>query len=198
MGHSRAEKAKTHKRIVSIASKKFREEGLAGVGIAELMKQAGLTVGGFYKHFDSRDDLVAEAVSSSFGGWKRRVDAAKSGGPSVSLAKLIDDYLNEEHRDNPGTGCAFSALAPEIARSDKRTRSLTSEQVRNDVQLIATLLPGKDKRTARSRAILIVGALVGAMSLARAVSDEALSREILETVGKLLKNFASKRAEAKE
>ena len=192
MGHSRAEKAKTHKRIVSIASKKFREEGLAGVGIAELMKEAGLTVGGFYKHFDSRDDLVAEAVSSAFGGWKRHVDAAKSGGPSISLAKLIDDYLNEAHRDNPGSGCAFSALAPEIARSDKRTRSLTSEQVRNDIQLIATLLPGRDKRTARSRAVLIFSALVGAMSLARAVSDEALSHEILETVGEHLKRFASK------
>jgi TetR/AcrR family transcriptional repressor of nem operon len=191
MGHSRAQKAKTHKRIVSIASKKFREEGLAGVGIAELMKEAGLTVGGFYKHFDSRDDLVAEAVSSAFGGWKRRVDAAASGGTSVSLAKLIDSYLNETHRDNPGTGCAFSALAPEIARSDKRTRAVTSEQVRNDIQLIATLLPGEDKRTARSQAILTFSALVGAMSLARAVSDEALSREILETVGEHLKRFAS-------
>jgi TetR/AcrR family transcriptional repressor of nem operon len=190
MGHSRAEKAKTHKRIVSIASKKFREEGLAGVGIAELMKEAGLTVGGFYKHFDSRDDLVAEAVSSAFGGWKRRVDVAAFGGTSVSLAKLIDDYLNEAHRDNPGTGCAFSALAPEIARSGKRIRAVTSEQVRNDIQLIATLLPGEDKRTARSQAILTFSALVGAMSLARAVSDEALSREILNTVAELLKNSA--------
>ncbi len=197
MGHSRAQKAKTHKRIVSIASKKFREEGLAGVGIAELMKEAGLTVGGFYKHFDSRDDLVAEAVSSAFGGWKRRVDAAASGGTSVSLAKLIDSYLNETHRDNPGTGCAFSALAPEIARSDKRTRAVTSEQVRNDVQLIAALHPAKDKRTSRSRAILTFSALVGAMSLARAVSDEALSREILNTVADLLKDSAQERQQGK-
>ena len=197
MGHSRAEKARTHKHIVSIASKKFREEGLAGVGIAELMKEAGLTVGGFYRHFDSRNDLIAEAVNSAFGGWQRRVDAAKSGGPSVSFAKLIDDYLNEAHRDNPGSGCALSALAPEIARSDKRTRSLTAEQVRNDIRLIATLLSGRDKRTARSRAILTLSALVGAMSLARAVSDKALSREILETVGELLKNSASKHPEAK-
>ncbi len=188
MGHSRAQKAKTHKRIVSIASKKFREEGLAGVGIAELMKEAGLTVGGFYKHFDSRDDLVAEAVSSAFGGWKRRVDAANS--PPVSYEKLIDEYLNEAHRDNPGTGCAFSVLAPEIARSDKRTRALTSEQVRNDIELIAALCPAKDKRTARSTAILTFSALVGAMALARAVSDEALSREILNTVAELLKNSA--------
>ena len=188
MGHSKAQKTRTHKRIVSIASKRIREKGLAGLGIAELMKEAGLTVGGFYKHFDSRDDLVAEAVSSAFGGWNRRVDAAKAGGPSVSLAKLIDDYLDEAHRDNPGTGCAFSALAPEIARSDKQTRALTSEQVRNDIQLIAGLLPGKDKSRARSRAILTFSALVGAMSLARAVSDEGLSREIPETVGQFLKN----------
>jgi TetR/AcrR family transcriptional regulator, transcriptional repressor for nem operon len=197
MGYSRVQKARTHERIVKLASKRFREEGLAGIGIAELMKEAGLTVGGFYKHFDSRDHLVAEAVNSAFGGWKRRVEAAKSGGPPVSYEKLIDEYLNEAHRDNPGTGCAFSALAPEIARSDKRTRALTSEQVRNDIQLIATLLPGRDKRRARSRAVLIFSALVGAMSLARAVSDEALSREILETTGELLKNSASKHPEAR-
>jgi TetR/AcrR family transcriptional repressor of nem operon len=192
MGHSKAERAETHKRIVKIASKRFREEGLAGIGIADLMKEAGLTVGGFYKHFDSREDLVAEAVSSAFGGWKRRIDAAAApGGPPVSYAKLIDDYLNEAHRDNPGAGCAFSALAEEIARSDKRIRALASEQVRNDLQLIAGLLPGKDKRAARSKAILTFSALVGAMSLARAVSDEALSLEILKTVAEVLKNSAS-------
>ncbi len=191
MGYSKAQKARTHQRIVAIASKRFREKGLAGFGIAELMKEAGLTVGGFYKHFDSRDDLVGEAVNSAFGGWKHRVDAAQSGGPPVSYEKLIDDYLNEAHRDNPGTGCAFSALAPEIARSDKRTRSLTSEQVRNDIQLIAALTPAKNKRTARSRAILTFSALVGAMALARAVSDKALSREILKTVAQLLKNPTS-------
>ncbi|MDQ1387281.1 MAG: TetR/AcrR family transcriptional regulator, transcriptional repressor for nem operon [Acidobacteriaceae bacterium] len=191
-GYSKAQKAKTHERIVKLASKRFREEGLAGIGIAELMKEAGLTVGGFYKHFDSRDHLVCEAVDSAFGGWKRRVEAAKSSASPVSYEKLIDEYLNEAHRDNPGTGCAFSALAPEIARSDTRTRAVTSEQVRNDIQLIATLLPSEDKRTARSQAILTFSALVGAMSLARAVSDEALSREILKTVGEHLKRFASK------
>ena len=190
MGYSKAQKARTHKRIVAIASKRFREKGLAGFGIAELMKEAGLTVGGFYKHFDSRDELVAEAVSSAFGDWQRRVDAAASGGPSASFAELIDSYLSEAHRNNPGTGCAFSALAPEIARSDKQTRALTSGQLRNDLELIAGLLPSKDKRAARSKAILTFSALVGAMSLARAVSDESLSREILKTVAELLRNSA--------
>ncbi len=110
MGYSKAQKAKTHERIVKLASKRFREEGLAGIGIAELMKEAGLTVGGFYKHFDSRDHLVAEAVNSAFAGWRRRVDGATTSGPPVSYEKLIDDYLSEAHRDNPGSGCAFSAL----------------------------------------------------------------------------------------
>jgi TetR/AcrR family transcriptional regulator, transcriptional repressor for nem operon len=197
MGYSKAQKARTHKRIIAIASKRFREKGLAGFGIAELMKEAGLTVGGFYKHFDSRDELVAEAVSSAFGGWQRRVDSAASGGPAVSYAELIDSYLSEAHRKDPGTGCAFSALAPEIARSDKRTRALTSEQVRNDLELIVGLLPGEDKRAARSRAILTFSALVGAMSLARAVSDESISREILKTVAELLKDSASEHQESK-
>jgi TetR/AcrR family transcriptional repressor of nem operon len=193
MGYSKTQKARTHKRIVAIASKRLREKGLQGLGIAELMKEAGLTVGGFYKHFDSRDELITEAVSSAFGDWQRRVDAAASGGPPVSYARLIDDYLSDVHRKNPGVGCAFSALAPEIARSDKRTRALTSEQVRNDLDLIVGLLPGKDKHAARSRAILTFSALVGAMSLARAVSDESLSRDILKTVAELLKNSASER-----
>src|SRR6266403_6115019 len=181
MGYSKAQKAKTHERIVKLASKRFREEGLVGIGIAQLMKEAGLTVGGFYKHFDSRDDLVAEAVKSAFGGWKRRVESAKSGGPPLSYEKLIDDYLNEAHRDNPGTGCVFSALAPEIARTGKRIRSLATEQIRNDIDLLAGPLGGSDgkgKAAARSKAILVFSALVGAMVLARAVSNDPLSREI--------------------
>jgi TetR/AcrR family transcriptional repressor of nem operon len=190
MGYSKAQKEKTHKRIVAIASKRFREKGLAGFGIADLMKEAGLTVGGFYKHFGSRDELVAEAVSAGFGTWQRQRDAAESGGRPLTFAKLIDDYLSDAHRKNPGAGCAFSALAPEIARSDKRTRALTTEQVRSDLALLAGLLPGKDKRAARSRAILTFSALVGAMALARAVSDEALSHEIMTTVAELLKNPA--------
>ena len=98
--------------------------------------------------------------------------------------------MSDVHRKNPGAGCVFSALAPEIARSDKRTRALTSDQVKADLELIVGLLPGKEKRAARSRAILTFSALVGAMSLARAVSDEALSREILKTVADILKHPA--------
>jgi TetR/AcrR family transcriptional regulator, transcriptional repressor for nem operon len=194
MGHSKAEKAKTHKRIVAIASKRFREEGLAGVGIAELMREAGLTVGGFYKHFKSRDTLVAEAVGSALGMWKRQVDAAASGGPPVTYESLVDDYLSEAHRNQPGTGCPVGALAGDIARSDKRTRALVTRQIRDNIELVATLIRDtneKDKGTARSHAVLTYCALVGAIGVARAVLDEQLSHEILQTVAQLLKNPAS-------
>jgi TetR/AcrR family transcriptional repressor of nem operon len=194
MRHSKAEKAKTHERIVAIASKRFREEGLSGVGIADLMKEAGLTVGGFYKHFNSRDDLVAEAVGSALGGWKRQVDAATSGGRPVTYKALVDDYLSEAHRNDPGAGCPVSALAGDIARSDKRTRAVVTRDIRDNIELIATLIRStneKDKGAARSQAILTYCALVGAIGVARAVSDRQLSREILKTVARLLKNPAS-------
>jgi TetR/AcrR family transcriptional repressor of nem operon len=122
MRHCKAEKAKTHERIVAIASKRSREEGLAGIGIADLMKVAGLTVGGFYKHFKSRDALVAEAVGRALELWKRQVDAAASGGPPVTYESLVDEYLSEAHRHHPGTGCPVSVSAGDLARSDKRTR----------------------------------------------------------------------------
>jgi TetR/AcrR family transcriptional repressor of nem operon len=194
MRNSKVEKAKTHKRIVAIAAKRFREEGIAGIGIADLMKEAGLTVGGFYKHFKSRDDLVAEAIGSALEVWKCQVNGAASGGPPVTYESLVDDYLSEAHRDHPGTGCAVSALAGDIARSDKRTRAVVTRQIRDNLELVATLIQGgkqKDKGSARSQAVLAYCALVGAMAVARAVSHEQLSREILKTVARLLKDPVS-------
>lgn len=194
MRHSKAEKAKTHKRIVAIASKRFREEGLAGIGIADLMKEAGLTVGGFYKHFPSRDALVAEAVGCALELWKRQVDAATAGGPPVTYESLVDEYLSEAHRDHPGAGCPVGALAGDLARSDKRTRAVVSRKIRDNLELLATLIRKAnktDESSARSQAILTYCALVGAIGMARAVSDEELSREILKTAAQRLKNLAS-------
>ena len=194
MRHSKAEKAKTHKRIVAIAAKRFSEAGLAGIGIADLMKEAGLTVGGFYKHFKSRDALVAEAVGSALGMWKDQVDAAASGGPPVTYESLVNDYLSETHRNHPGTGCPVGALTGDIARSDKRTRAVVTRQIRDNIELLATLIRdtnGKAKGTPRSQAVLAYCALIGAIGVSRAVSDQQLSREILKTVAQLLKNPTS-------
>ncbi len=194
MRHSKAEKAKTHKRIVAIASRRFREEGLAGIGIADLMKEAGLTVGGFYKHFNSRDALVAEAVGGALELWRRQVDAATSGGPPVTYESLVDEYLSEAHLNHPGMGCPIGALAGDLARSDKRTRALVSRKIRDNIELLATLIRNRNETnegSARSQAVLTYCALVGAIGMARAVSDEELSREILKTAAQRLKNAAS-------
>jgi TetR/AcrR family transcriptional regulator, transcriptional repressor for nem operon len=191
MGHSRAEKARTHERIVALASKKFREKGLEGIGIAELMRQAGLTVGGFYKHFGSRDDLVGQALGSAVGPWKSLADTAASGGPPLMYDSLVDAYLSETHRNHPGTGCPVGALAGDVARSNKRTRAVLTKQVSQYIAWLADLIPdasGEDRGTARSRTVMSVCALVGAITVSRAVSDERLSREILKTVAQLVKN----------
>jgi TetR/AcrR family transcriptional repressor of nem operon len=194
MGHSRAEKTRTHERIVTLASKRFREKGLTGVGIAELMDEAGLTVGGFYKHFASRDDLVAEAMRSASGDWKRKLNAAASGGAPITFEFLVDDYLSEAHRDDPGAGCPVSALSADVARSDKLTRALVTAGAKENIELLASTIreAGEENKPARSRAMMTYCALVGAIALARAVSDEQLSREILKTVARLLKSPAPK------
>jgi len=124
MRHSKAEKAKTHERIVAIASRRFREEGLAGIGIADL-KEAGLTVGGFYKHFNSRDASVAEAVGCALEVWKRQVDATASGGPPVTDESLVDEYLDEVHRNHPGMGCP-RVLPPSACMPRVRPQSALS------------------------------------------------------------------------
>ena len=194
MGHSQHQKIKTHERIVRTAAKRFREKGIDGVAIADLMKEVGLTVGGFYKHFDSRDDLVVEAFRAAAGPWEKQLAAAESGGPPLTYQGLVDSYLTETHRDHPGNGCPISALAGDIARGGKQIRADLTEQINSEIELLTNLLPQAGS-AARSRAILTVSALLGAVELARAVSDESLSREILESTRKALKQLTSRQTQ---
>src|ERR1700761_6795823 len=109
MGHSQKDKEKNHAEIVEIAAARMREAGTEGPGVAEIMKAAGLTHGGFYKHFDSRDDLVAEAVEAALAQGQEGYEAAVEGAADP-LAAFVDWYLSETHRDDPGAGCAVVAL----------------------------------------------------------------------------------------
>jgi len=123
-------------------------------------------------------------------------ECGRLGGPPVTYDSLVDDYLSEAHRNRPGTGCPVSASAGDIVRSDKQTCALVAGKIRDNIELIANLVRDtnqwdKGKRgesIVRSRAILTYCALVGAISVARAVSDEGLSREIPKAVAQLLKN----------
>ena len=181
MRQSRQEKAKTHERILEVASERIRQQGLDRPAVAEIMQAAGLTHGGFYKHFGSRDDLIAEATESALADSDRYVreltDRAED-----PLAAFVDWYLSAEHRDDPGTGCAVPALGGDVRRGDERLRTAYRGQVQRYFENVERFLGGGED--ARQRAILTVSALVGALVLSRAVDDEALSDEILSAVSK--------------
>src|SRR5580693_10601755 len=124
MGYSKSDKAETHTRIVKVAAKRFRERGLEGIGVADVMKEAGVTVGGFYKHFGSRDELVVEALATAF----KDLDVWEEHTPD--MAHVLQNYLTETHRDAPGTGCPMGALLGDVTRGSKSARALYTERVK--------------------------------------------------------------------
>jgi TetR/AcrR family transcriptional regulator, transcriptional repressor for nem operon len=178
---SREEKAKTHERILEVASERIREQGLDRPAVAEIMQAAGLTHGGFYKHFESRDDLIAEATESALVASDRRVHELTDDAQDP-LAAFVDWYLSAEHRDDPGTGCSIAALGDDVRRGDERLRSAYRQQLERYIEKLEELL-GEDEH-ARQHAIHAVSALVGAIVISRAVDDETLADEILNAVNK--------------
>ncbi|MBY3597122.1 TetR/AcrR family transcriptional regulator [Rhizobium bangladeshense] len=182
MGRSQLEKQKTHERIVEIASKRLREEGLEGVGVADLMKEAGLTVGGFYKHFASREDLVAEAIEFAFDSWGRGLEAEGVDPATMTAADIGERYVSAYHRDNPATGCPFAALTSDISRSGEKARGIATERLRRNFEALASKAAGVDERERRRKAIMAFAMMAGGVGLARISSDEDLSAEILETI----------------
>jgi TetR/AcrR family transcriptional repressor of nem operon len=179
MGHSQDTKVKNHRRIVEIAARRIRESGVDGPGVAEIMGEAGLTHGGFYKHFDSRDDLVAEAVETAIA---QSVDGSRAAtaGAEDPLRAFVDWYLSSAHRDDPGDGCSVVALGADVARSEGRVRAAYRGQVERYIADLEGLLPeGEDSRR---RAIAAVSSMVGAMLISRAIDDADLAEEILREV----------------
>ena len=187
MGHSQADKDESHDRILRVAAARFRESGVDGIGVADLMKDAGLTHGGFYRHFASRDELVAEAIECALrDGGQRTVDVVETSKQSP-LAALVDGYLSTAHRDSLATSCAVATLAADVARSNDGARSAYTRQVGTYLELLTKLIAGDKQRSRRMKAIAALSTLVGAVSMARAVNDEKLSREILKSAADQLK-----------
>ncbi|HEY2055222.1 MAG TPA: TetR/AcrR family transcriptional regulator [Solirubrobacterales bacterium] len=180
MGHSQEEKAKNHQRIVEIAARRIRESGTDGPGVAEIMSEAGLTHGGFYKHFDSRDDLVAEAVAAALEQGEEAIGEVTADAEDP-LAAFVDWYLSTGHRDDPATGCAVVALGADAARADTGLRAAYGAQVERYIAHLEELQGGGGE-DARRRAIAAVASMVGALLIARAVDDKELSDEILREV----------------
>jgi len=180
MRYSREHKLETHARIVRKASVRLREKGAHGVGVADLMKEAGLTHGGFYAHFDSRDDLVIEAfthaMDRSTERWRKLVEQTPR---EKRFATIVNSYLTSLHRDDPGRGCAIPTLGAEIARESARTRRVFAGRLDQMIDILADQVPNLPRKAARKRAAAAMATMIGTLVMARVAGSGDFSDEIL-------------------
>ena len=177
---SREQAAANREHIIEAAGELFRSKGFSGIGVADIMKAAELTHGGFYGHFASKDDLIAQASRRSMQraaqNWKKVV--AESG--SDAFATLLTRYLSPRHRDDPGQGCAFAALSGDAARCGKPVREAFAEGLEPLIDILSGIVGGRTKAARRRKAIAALSELIGALILSRAVGNGGLSDEILD------------------
>ncbi len=180
MRYSREHKLETHARIVRKASVRLREKGAHGIGVADLMKDAGLTHGGFYAHFDSREALVIEAfayaMDRSTEHWRK---IAEQTPPDKRLAAIVDSYLTTLHRDDPGHGCAVPTLGAEIARESPKTRKAFATKLERMIDMLTGFIPEIPPKAARKQAMATLATMMGALVLARIAGTGDFSDEIL-------------------
>jgi TetR/AcrR family transcriptional regulator, transcriptional repressor for nem operon len=181
MRYSREHKQETHARIVRKASVRLREKGAHGIGVADLMKEAGLTHGGFYAHFDSRDALVIEAfgyaIDRSIEHWRK---LASDTAPDKRLATIIEAYLTPTHRDDPGHGCAVTSLGAEIARESPKTRRAFAAKTEQLIDLIADQIQNTPRKAARKQATSLLATMMGTLVLSRIAGSGEFSDEVLQ------------------
>jgi TetR/AcrR family transcriptional regulator, transcriptional repressor for nem operon len=182
MRKSREEAALTRKRIVTAAAKEFRMNGIVATGLNDLMKAAGLTHGGFYKHFESKDQLVTEACAEAVESLIEKLTTATSGGPGAASAA----YLSADHRDNPSKGCPLSSIGSELARSDDKTRDVATDGFLKLVDIMESQFGKIPRDVARQRALVAVSTIIGALTMSRIVTDRELSTEMLKAAKKSL------------
>jgi TetR/AcrR family transcriptional repressor of nem operon len=180
MRFEKGHKAATRQKIIETAAARFRKDGIAATGIAGLMAEAGLTHGGFYAHFSSKEELVREAMEAAAAASRARLERA--GGRSPGLEAYIRAYLRPAHRDAPAQGCFIAALAAELARHEPETRAAVTEKIETLLARLAEQLPAEQSPETRfSTAIGIFGVLSGTLQLARAMVDETRSNQILQS-----------------
>jgi TetR/AcrR family transcriptional repressor of nem operon len=172
---TREQAAQNRERILDAAAKLFRERGLDGIGVADLMKDAGLTHGGFYGHFASKEELMAQACARTLANAAQKWSAR-------SLSEIADYYLSKRHVQNPGSGCALATLGGDVSRQGAAVRHAFTEGASALVEVLTERTPGKTRAARRKNALAIFAAMVGALVLARAVDDPELSEEILQAV----------------
>lgn len=171
-----SKKERTHERIVRSASRAIRRQGYQGVSVADIMKEAGLTHGGFYAHFPSREALLVEALDSAGAESMQSLEAAMREAPGgQGLKALVDTYLSDAHAASPERGCALAALGSETHRQAPELRAVATRQVRRLLELIERQLP-KDEARPHEEAMATLSTLVGAMLISRVVDDARLAQ----------------------
>ena len=185
MRKSKQDAARTRERILDAAALELRRKGITGTGLADLMAAAGLTHGGFYRHFASKDQLVAEACSALIdAGDEMNAALLTQDGKRNGLEAFAQSYLSEDHRDDPSGGCLLAALGSELARADEKTRRVVTEGLSKFVDRIASQCRGMRRDVAKGRALVALSTLVGALTLARMVTDPKLSKALLREAAK--------------
>ncbi|GJE61561.1 putative HTH-type transcriptional regulator [Methylobacterium trifolii] len=180
---SRKQVEENRSKVLEAAAMLFRERGLEGIGIADLMKAAGLTHGGFYRQFKSKGDFVVEAVRRAYETSSDEIRERIGAPTGDPFATLVRYYVSEEHRDHPGAGCSLATLAVDASRSeDPALRSFFGTIVSRYLDLLVTIMPGEGVADRRSAAVAALSEMVGAVILSRVVPDPSLSREILDSV----------------
>src|SRR6201993_412063 len=168
-------KTRTRDRIVRNAARKLRAEGLSGPGVASVMKASGLTVGGFYKHFRSKDELLADAIEEGFSESSEKIYSSLQNVPREDRWKeLVRLYLSPEHCDHPDSGCPVAALATEMARTKLGVRKRISGLIKDRAERWVEFMPGRTAAERERNFVLIFTSMVGAVSVSRILTDPAV------------------------
>jgi TetR/AcrR family transcriptional regulator, transcriptional repressor for nem operon len=177
---TRAEAEENRRRVVVASGKLFREKGFDGIGVADLMKSVGLTQGGFYKQFASKENLAREACDQALveniALWERGIESAAKG---KALEQFARSYLSQQHRREPGKGCLLAALAPDAGRRSRRVKQVFGKAVEAYASFLLQMVEAEDEEQGRAVALATLSQMVGALALSRAVPDSALAEEIL-------------------
>ena len=172
-------KEATHDRIVDAAATLIRRSGYAATGVADVMNEAGLTHGGFYAHFESRTQLLAEAADHAGAKSLERLrKVAERAAPQEALHAFIDNYLSDAHVDAPEAGCSLAALGTETPRQAPEVRRVCARRLKEMIDLVERQLPGWGQPGQHDKALAIMSCLVGSMVLARAADDKRVSKDV--------------------
>jgi TetR/AcrR family transcriptional regulator, transcriptional repressor for nem operon len=179
MKKSKAETAETRQTILDAAARAFRANGIQATSLADLMAEAGLSHGGFYRHFNSKDQLVAQACASSLASL---TDALEAQAHQHGFKAIVEGYLSAAHRDSRADGCPLASLGSELARADAGTRAAAAQGFARMADVMARHIGRRSKARAQSEAAFALAAMIGAVTMARIIDDPQISSALLDDV----------------